>query len=232
MFDSKTNTLEHVVNCMTIAVMRDDFTLLKQLCEVAHTQFDLSANNQYVSNLKKQPLEAAIEYDRKDMFEYLLPYSTFVSDSFNRATALDVCLRCHNINFAAQVIPYYSSSDLQKYLVRAAEENMWPIVDLISPHVNADASQYQNVLLWASASGNQEALARYYTLERGQKAWERVELSWDQNHSPTDDDLGQFDPEDIHMLVEYHELQVLRTTLQNSVEQTGVQKLEQRKAKI
>lgn len=229
---SETNTLENIVSRMTIAVMRDDFTLLKQLCEVAHTQFDLSVTNRHVSNLKTQPLESAIEYDRTEMFEYLLPYSTFTPDTFNTTTALDVCLRCQNINFAVHVIPYYSSGGLQKYLIRAAEENMWPLVDLISQYVNADESQYQNVLLWASASGNQEALERYYTLERGQKAWERVEASWDQNNSSTDDDLGQFDPEEIHMLVEYHELQVLRTTLQDSVEYNVAQKTEPRKAKI
>lgn len=229
---SETTTLEEVVNRMTIAVMRDDFPLLKNLCEAAHTHFDLSVNSRHVSNLKTEPLETAIEYDRKEMFEYLLPYSAFASDAFNTTTALDACLRCHNTNFAAQVIPYYSSGDLQKYLIRAAEENMWPIVDLISQHVNSDASQYQNVLLWASASGNQEALERYYTLERGQKAWERVELSWNQDFFYEDDDLGQFDPEDIHMLVEYHELHVLRTTLQESVEQTRTQKTEPRKAKI
>lgn len=228
---SETNTLEHVVNCMTIAVMRDDFKLLKQLCETAHTQFDLSVNNRHVSNLKTQPLESAIEYDQKEMFEYLLPYSTFAPDSFNTTTALDVCLRCQNFDFATQVIPYYSSGDLQKYLIRAAEENMWPIVDLISKHVNADASEYQDVLLWASAMGNQEAIETYYTFERAQKAWERVTLLWEQDNSE-DDDLDQFDPEDIHMLVEYHEAHVLRNTLQDSVGQTRAQKVEQRKSKI
>lgn len=231
MFDPKTSSLEEIVNRMVIAVMRDDFKLLKHLCETAHTQFDVSVNTRHVSKLKKEPLETAIEYDRKDMFEYLLPYSTFVSDLFNRTTALDVCLRCHHINFAAQVIPYYSSNGLQKYFIRAAEENMWPIVDLISKHMNEDATQYQNVLLWASASGNQEALERYYTFERAQKAWERVELSWNQNYSG-DDDLGQFEPEDIQMLVEYHDMHVLRNTLQESVNVSANTNTQQRKAKI
>ena len=229
MFDPKTLSLEEIVNRMVIAVMRDDLKLLQHLCETAHTQFDVSVNTRYVSKLKTEPLETAIEYDRKEMFEYLLPYSSFTSDAFHSTTPIDVCLRRHNTNFAAQLIPYYSSNDLQKYFIRAAEENMWSIVDLISKHMNEDATQYQNVLLWASASGNQEAFERYYTFDRAQKAWERVELSWNQNHSG-DDDLGQFEPEDIEMLVEHHQLQVFRNKLQESV--SANTNTQQRKAKI
>lgn len=232
MFFPKTTTLENIASRMTVAVMRDDLPLLKKLCEIAHTHFDLSVNNCYVSNLKTEPLKSAIEYDRKDMFEYLLPYSTFAPDAFNTTTALDVCLRCHHINFAIEVIPHYSSADLPKYLIRAAEENMWPIVDAISRHVNEDVIQYQDVLLWASASGNQEALEKYYTFERAQKAWERVELSWDPDFFYEDNDLGQFDPEDIEMLAEYHELHMLRDTLQESIQEDVDKKTTQRKSKI
>lgn len=232
MFDPKTTRLENIASRMTIAVMRNDLPSLKKLCEIAHTHFDLSVNNRYVSNLKTEPLKSAIEYDRKEMFEYLLPYSTFVPDTFNTTTALDVCFHCQNFNFAAQVIPYYSSEDLQKYMLTAAQQYMWPMVDLISQHVNTSATQYQDVLLWASESRNREVLEKYYTFERVQKAWERVELSWDQDFFYEDNDLGQFDPEDIEMLVEYHELHMLRNTLHDSVEQILVQKVEHRKAKI
>jgi len=231
MFDPKTLTLEQIVKQMNAAVMRDEFKLLKHLCETAHSDFDVSVNNRDVSNLKTQPLETAIECERKDMVAYLLPYSTFAPDVFNTTTAIDACLRCDQVDLAALVLPYYSSDNLSKYLMIAAEQNMWRMVDVISRHVNADAQGYQNVLLWASASGNQDVLERYYTFERAQKAWERVELLWNQSHFE-DDDLGQFEPEDIEMLIEYHEMHVLHNTLQESVARNVDQKTEQRKAKI
>lgn len=232
MFDPKTLTLEQIVKQMNAAVMRDEFKLLKHLCETAHSNFDVSVHNRDVSNLKTEPLETAIEYERKDMVAYLLPYSTFAPDAFNTTTALDVCLRCDQADLAALVLPYYSGDNLSKYLTIAAEQNMWRMVDVISQHVNADAPEYQNVLLWASCLGNQKALEQYYTIERGQNVLQRVELSRDPNHCPEDDAFREVYPEHIEMLVEHHQLQVFRNKLHNSVAPHVDQKNPQPKSKI
>lgn len=69
MFDPKTLSLEQIVNRMNAAVKRDDFKLLKHLCETAHSNFDVSVHNQDVSNLKTEPLETAIEYERHNARE-------------------------------------------------------------------------------------------------------------------------------------------------------------------
>lgn len=229
MFDPDTLNLEQIVKHMNAAVMRDDLKLLKHLCEAAHSKFDLSVNTQDVSNLKTEPLVSAIEYGREEMVDYLLPYSVFTSDAFNATTALDACLRCDQAEVAAKVIPYYSAEDLRRYIAIAAEQNIWTIVELISQHVNADAVEYQNVLLWASSLENQKALEKYYTIERGHNVLQRVELSRDPNYQ---DDFGRVYPENIEMLVEHHQLHVFRNTLQNCVEEHTTPKAQSRKAKI
>lgn len=150
MFDPKTLTLEQIVKQMNAAVMRDEFKLLKHLCETAHSNFDVSVHNR----------------------------------------------------------------------------------DVISQHVNADAPEYQNVLLWASCLGNHKALEQYYTIERGQNVLQRVELSRDPNHCPEDDAFREVYPEHIEMLVEHHQLQVFRNKLHNSVAPHVDQKNPQPKSKI
>lgn len=209
---SKTQSLERVISCMCISIMRANFEELQALFEVALTQFDLSdTTNRFVKALYSQPIETAAIYGHMDALGYLLPHS-----SFDTIDALTSAMSSKQWTALQALLPHYSAEQLEEAIAWATRNERWSAVEKITPAITQSCGSLDAILMEAGWKKKHSAMVALYPLCDPEAA---LQLGRNKNLSQVD----------LAPLIAYHSSEQQHQRLHSALGDVGV---ERRKAKI